>query len=807
VIYPKYNIMKVWIYVLVSHTMDFVHRAVQSVQESMAVYQGVPVNFQMVVMINTKNKEFEQACNQAYPEAVVSESNGAPGKGHNACLLHFLSNAGDDDRFLLLDGDDALYPAALTLLSHVWSHDTVFLMVHDQIAVDQRPHRHVRLSPHFYLYTAHGIERNFWSDHALGNPFTEPLSNCRTPARLLTASKKGCTTLHFDEQCVLYDDYLPFIQSVHGQLTGSLDMCVISHTDIYCYHACSEESATLKFMNLFTEQMRVRETIAMYERDLFASHSNWMDVLQTLPYQPLGGPTWSMTQKVEWVKKRFVETEISVKLKLALETQVAKQFEKSLKYWRLLDSFGVLSSSILTNIGANWVEWLKTRGFSLKSPWKTWHRHMFHAFYRSLWLEPSAIVLKNMVLFFGEQGKLHRVRELFQRIQTLPSDPMWEPVWDMLKQTYQVEEEAMKPRARRIVMYTGMSPPFHGGSVDKSNVYGSELAAIGLAESLVELRPDLKVTIVCEMDQQPTMFRGVQYVSTKLFESQSFDVLILSRFLWVINETWLRQRLMENPSLRVFFWIHDARVHEWSPYGKLPLDGKLLFRNVLPRLEHVICVSDWHRDWFTQWSGCNDALPFDVIPNGIPNETPIPTDSRVNSRFIWPSDPSRGLSVLLAMFRSPVFQSTFPDWSLDIYFHHISPDLKTEISTFPPDRIRFHGRIPPQQLQVEFQTADFFLYPLIGHETFCINVLEAQRQGCIVVAPNSTGLRTSAPYALLVDGHPSTSNWQEMVLTMLSELQTNASKKEQVRQRTQEWARSQTWKHQVERHWLPKIEK
>lgn len=800
---------KVWVYVLVSHTMEFVHRAVTSIRESISCYQGMPVDFDIIVMINTKNKEFEQECIREYPDAVVSESNGAPGKGHNACLLHFLSNAHDMDRFLLLDGDDALYPAALTLLSRVWSHDTVFLMVHDQIAVDQRPHRHVRLSPHFYLYTAHGIERNFWSDHALGNPFKEPLSNCRTPARLLTASKKGCQALHFDEECVLYDDYLPFIQSVHGQVTGKIDMCVISHTDIYCYHACSEESATLKFMNLFTEQIRVRETLSKYESDLFATHTNWMELLQSLPYHPLGGPTWSMMQKTHWVKSRFVETEIAVKLKLALDTQVAKQFEKSLKYWRLLDSFGVTASSVFTNIGANWMEWLKTRGFTLQSQWKPWHRQMFHAFYRSLWLEPTAVVLKNFVLFFGEQGQHNRVRELLARIQNLPSDPVWEPVWDMLKQKYKYKvgnDGQGKWNTRRIVIYTGLSPPFHGGSVDKSNVYGSELAAIGLAESLVELRPDLNVTIVCEMNQQPTTFRGVHYVSTKSFESQAFDLLILSRFLWIINEPWMRQRLKENPSIRVFFWLHDARVHEWSPYGKLPLDGKLLFRNVLPRLEHVICVSDWHRDWFTQWSGCNDALSFDVIPNGIPNESPIRNDARVNSRFIWPSDPSRGLAVLLALFKSTLFQSSFPDWSLDIYFHHLSPELAAEIKTFQEDRIRFHGRISPQQLQVEFQTADYFLYPLLGHETFCINVLEAQRSGCIVVAPNSTGLRTSAPHAVLIDGHPSSSNWQDMVLALLSDLQKDAAKKEQIRQRTQEWAQHQTWKHQTGQYWLPMIE-
>lgn len=74
-----------------------------------------------VVVINTLDKEYEQKafqwCYDNKITAVITESNGKPGKGKNAVLDHFLES--DYEYMVQIDGDDFLQPHGVNLYSWV----------------------------------------------------------------------------------------------------------------------------------------------------------------------------------------------------------------------------------------------------------------------------------------------------------------------------------------------------------------------------------------------------------------------------------------------------------------------------------------------------------------------------------------------------------------------------------------------------------------------------------------------------------------------------------------------------------------
>jgi len=324
-----------------------------------------------------------------------------------------------------------------------------------------------------------------------------------------------------------------------------------------------------------------------------------------------------------------------------------------------------------------------------------------------------------------------------------------------------------------MVIYAGMSPSFDGAH-HEAPIYGSELAAVRLAEQWATL---CAVTVCCNT-AGVSQYRGVTYVPLAHFPHLTGTVLIVSRFVWALLDAFPRFE-------RVIVWLHDARAHEWSPRGPLPHQGRILFRNAYDKVAAIVCVSQWHRQWAATWAG-TPLHKFHVIPNGLTVDTRRKRP-KVPGRFMFPSDPSRGFQHVIAMI--PGLQALFPTFHMHVFFHAVDEGLRTACAALP---VTFHGKVTPDQLGDEWEQAEYFLYPLDGHETFCMNALDAQFHEVIVVAPHSTGLSTSAPHALLLPG-PVAPSWYHVALSHIAQLEQDVSAKAQLIQRTSEWAAQQTW--------------
>jgi len=145
-----------------------------------------------------------------------------------------------------------------------------------------------------------------------------------------------------------------------------------------------------------------------------------------------------------------------------------------------------------------------------------------------------------------------------------------------------------------------------------------------------------------------------------------------------------------------------------------------------------------------------------VIPNGYDSEHFKDFDKykKIKNRFIYCSEPSRGLDVLCQLM--PLIRQHISDATLDIYYSEIKDkrimDLVNKYSY-----INFRGKIPQDKLAIELMKSDVWFYPnLNSHETFCMSCLEAMAGGCLVVTRDFSGIaETVGNSGILIKGKAS----------------------------------------------------
>ena len=293
--------------------------------------------------------------------------------------------------------------------------------------------------------------------------------------------------------------------------------------------------------------------------------------------------------------------------------------------------------------------------------------------------------------------------------------------------------------------YVGYSDAFNGKNYQDRNVWGSEIAAVRLCEELTKWYK-CYIFCVCKQEEQ-IEYNGVQYYHLSGYETfqmnNEVDILLVSRYVhFFLGFTIL--------SKKTYFLLHDARIHNLWLSEQLPDNGNAFFSNILHNIEKIVCVSDWQATNFERFSGISKNV-MKVIPNGYNPKNFKGKFDKIKNRFIYASDPVRGLSVLCAIF--PKIREQIPDATLDIYYDQIK-DMKLLEIINNCDYINFHGKISNKQLAIELMKSDFWFYPnFFSHETFCLTCLEALAAGCVVITRKFSGLVTTVGNAgVLIDG-------------------------------------------------------
>ena len=333
--------------------------------------------------------------------------------------------------------------------------------------------------------------------------------------------------------------------------------------------------------------------------------------------------------------------------------------------------------------------------------------------------------------------------------------------------------------------YVGYSEPFNGKNIENRNVWGSELSAVKVCEGLSKWY-ECHIFCVCKPEEQ-LIHNDVYYHHISLYNNfqKEFEVeiLLVSRFVHFFLENTILAK-------KTYFLLHDARVHNFWLSEQIPDYGNALFKNILHNIKKIICVSNWQRENYSRFSGLNTNL-MHVIPNGYnPKNFENKNYIKKKNRFIYSSDPQRGLLPLCEIF--PKIREKIPDATLDIYYSRIKNSKIMDIIN-KYDYINFHGKLTNKDLSIELMKSDVWFYPnFYSHETFCMSALEALAAGTLVITRNFSGIKdTVGKGGILINGKGE--EFMNIALKKIIEILNNNKLKKEYQDKAKNQAKKYKW--------------
>ena len=187
------------------------------------------------------------------------------------------------------------------------------------------------------------------------------------------------------------------------------------------------------------------------------------------------------------------------------------------------------------------------------------------------------------------------------------------------------------------------------------------------------------------------------------------------------------------------------------------------------------------------------------------------TDRIIPYKFIYSSFPNRGLLPLLQMW--PQIYNKYPQATLHIYadvngtwVNNVAPEQMREVRHLLLQQkymnINYHGWVDKQTLADSWITADFWFYPCIFMETFCLTALEAAITKTFVISNDLAALQNTVGHrGAVIKGDASTKEWQSKALETLFYYmdERNSREKQELIQKNYEWAYGLTWKNQAQK--------
>ena len=346
--------------------------------------------------------------------------------------------------------------------------------------------------------------------------------------------------------------------------------------------------------------------------------------------------------------------------------------------------------------------------------------------------------------------------------------------------------DALKPV---VAMYLGYTPPFHGRTLDQRRVFGSEIAAVRIAECLAKKGMDVHVFCSLDSDRVTVEWCGVHYHTPSrlqhFMDTHSVHTLVVSRYLHAFLEYEIKAK-------QVVFWMHDALPHPMWEGKSLPYLGKCLFKNLLPQMYRVVCVSEWQRDNALLWSGTGmiggGMDKFQVIGNAtVPQSDDVfSTNPRDPHKIVWCSDPSRGLAIAVQCFQE--IRRQIPTATMDVFW-------SAETSTEQVEGLSFYDKLGQSELWARMRESAVWLYPTTSHETYCMAALEAQACGMVCVARTYSALATtiSLDRGVLIDGDPMDDGIRNKYVKECVDLMTSPLRWQKYSSNACRWAATQTW--------------
>lgn len=277
--------MKLLVCALTSHDATRLNRLIESVK--LCGYDTAGL-----VVCNTLDREYPQLAQHVARmhgwDFVETESNGMPGKGKNSALSVYAEHYSDFDHLLLMDGDDFLYPCALSYIARlVKTHRCDLLGLQTNDILDHTVFtglngRVVQMREgQTNLYSWFTQQRNLYSLPEFYHKVDRSLKlgEHSTPDRIILFSREVAAKVRCSEKLPVYEDYVLSLNAQALYLSGRARYINVSTTSIYVYDKTGQTSTCKEYDSQVAGDWAAHEElfkdeIAQYEPALGDFHAS-----------------------------------------------------------------------------------------------------------------------------------------------------------------------------------------------------------------------------------------------------------------------------------------------------------------------------------------------------------------------------------------------------------------------------------------------------------------------------------------------------------------------------------------------------
>jgi glycosyltransferase involved in cell wall biosynthesis len=326
--------------------------------------------------------------------------------------------------------------------------------------------------------------------------------------------------------------------------------------------------------------------------------------------------------------------------------------------------------------------------------------------------------------------------------------------------------------------------PWTGSDIETKGMGGSETWIIEMARWISRFGK-FHVVVFCKTDK-PQFYEDVGYNPIELFyefiATTKVEYCIISRYTEYIPIA------IHGHAQNIGLIFHD----NLSPELIIPVHDKI---------KNIWGLTQWHANQIKQvFPQFEDKIGY--INYGV-DQSKFHKSTKIKNKFIYSSFPNRGLVILLKMW--PKIIKEYPDSTLHIYcnleqewVNAVAPEMMKEIKTLlkiNKTGIKNHGWVSKKELAESWGSAEYFLYPCIFEETFCLTALEAAISETCVITNGLAALGETAKHGLTIYGNPLTQEWQKECLNKLFEIMKG--KRNNYNHLNYNFAKELSWKTQA----------
>ena len=295
--------------------------------------------------------------------------------------------------------------------------------------------------------------------------------------------------------------------------------------------------------------------------------------------------------------------------------------------------------------------------------------------------------------------------------------------------------------------------PWTGSDIETKGLGGSETWIVEMARYISRTKK-YYVVVFCKTEA-PAFYEDVGYNPIEMFgqfiANNEVEHCVISRYTEYVPVA------IEGHAKNISIIFHD----NLSPEMIIPVN---------PKIKYLFGLSEYHSKQIKQTF---PQFTTNFINYGV--KDPQIEIKKVKNSFIYSSFPNRGLVVLLRMW--PKIIKEFPDSTLSIFcnleqewVNQVASEMMREIKALlkvNKTGVTVYGWVSKNELSIHFAKSEYFLYPCIFEETFCLTALEAAISKTCVITNGLAALSETAKYGFTVPGNPLEPKWQVECLKIL----------------------------------------